>query len=190
MELKDAKDVTKLVKTAVRTMVNDYKAQRALVIVSESKVEEPIPVAFYGFESDAIWNDPTLPKEVLRNALDNEKPSFVLDARKDNKIRSKRCHRSIVCVPLGKGISNLNGLLFCDHEDPGALDHVIKREMDQLGKDFDARYKQLNAVPKKERIARQAEVDYEGDAAKILRSIKWTALFLTICTIIVLYVSQ
>ena len=193
MELKDAKDVTKLVKTAVRRMVNDYKAERAVVIVDETSNPEPTPNAAYGFDSENIWTDATVPVGLLRHTLDRGKPTFILDAEKNDQISATGINRSIICVPLGQGHKNFRGLLYCDHPEPGKLDHSIKKNMDKLGVDFDRRYYELASAPKptasEARIQRQ-EADDEEEADRIFRSIKLTALFLFICTVIVFYVSQ
>lgn len=128
--LSDAKDTTKLVKTAVRLMVNDLKAERAIVLVEAGGQSDPYPAAQYGFESDDIWNDKTVPIKVLRFVMQRKKPIYLADARKDDRVGNERANASVVCVPLK------DGFLYCDHSRPAGLGKEVKDAVLQMSREF------------------------------------------------------
>lgn len=137
MRLEDAKDTTKLIKTAIRLMIHRIGAQRALVIVGENLGDHPKPKAAYGFSGKDVWNDPTVAVEALTHVLKKKRVVFTIDARKNEKFTSQDCHRSVTCVPLE------NGLLYCDHPDPAGFKGT-KKQMERIAKDFDLFYEALD----------------------------------------------
>lgn len=134
---KDAKDVTKLVKTAIRTMINEYKGERALVILSDGIEEEPKPTAFYGFDSSSIWSDSSVPHGILKEVLARKKVAFFQNAHKEWDGLSRGCNPAIVCVPITAG------LIYCDHSQESYFTHNLREYIKRLGQEFDERYEEL-----------------------------------------------
>ena len=167
-------------------MVNDYKAQRAVVILGNGKEREPEPSALYGFEKGSIWSDPTVPHHLLRMALDYCDEVFYLDAHQEASL-PESMPPSILCIPLGVD-KPYDGLLYCDHSDPGFLDHSKRKELSQLAQDFDHRYLELRAEA---RLPTIPENDF-GDvreAQKHLTSLKWATVAFTIASLFILYMN-
>ncbi len=132
-----AKDVSKLVKTAIRIMVNDLGAERALVVSESGGQEKPRANAVYGIDDGGIWENPTLPAEVLGFVLRHSKPVYLADARKDNRVKNKESNPSVLCVPI------TDGLLYCDHSEPGKLTKDTKNALIQVARDYNQRYGEL-----------------------------------------------
>ncbi len=152
--LTEAKDMTKLVKTAVRLMVNDLKAERAIVLYETDGLSEPPPSAQYGFESDDIWNDRTVPTKVLRYVMQRKKPLYLADARKDEQVGNEHTNPSVVCVPLK------DGFLYCDHSQPGALSKEIKEAVYQMAREFNQCHDRFIRAHNKE-VSTQGYEDFE-----------------------------
>lgn len=192
--MSDAKDVTKLVKTAVRIMITRLKAQRALVIVDEKNRERPEPLAAYGLDPKETWDDTSVSKDVLLHALDKARPVYVVDARKKDNIKSKECHRCIVCVPLGKHSDDFTGVLYCDHEEPGALELSVKSALEEMAREFNRVYEELQksgGTTKKEARSRSGEeTNYESDAEDLKLKVKAALLVLVVMVILICYYLQ
>lgn len=138
MDIHKAKDITKLVKTAVRTMVNDVKAERAMVVLLSPSQRRPTPAGQFGFAGDDIWNDASINQRVLKQIMQQPKTVFVLDSHNDTQFRSTSAHRAVLCVPLGDV-----GFLYCDHSNPGGLDHSSRRTVEELANGFIRRHSEL-----------------------------------------------
>ena len=187
MELSQAKDFPKLVKTAIRTMVNDLQAHRAMVVLDEDFAEHPVPAAQYGFESDDVWNNDTVPQKVIEHVLQRGDPVYILDAQKDHKFRTENIpNRCIICVPLGKGTKRFRGFLYCDHQSPGALSHSVNKRINELANDFDERHMELKKIPKKSEEEKR-EVEESQEYNKIVRELKTVVFFTVAALIAILY---
>lgn len=155
-QMAQAKDVTKLVKTAIRTMVNDYGAERALVISESDGSEQPRATAVFGIEDGGVWDDPTLPTEVLGFVLRHSKPVFLADARKDNRVKNKQSNPSVLCIPI------TDGLLYCDHSEPGKLTKETKSALIQVARDFNQRYGELTGRMPERKASGGLEIQSAG----------------------------
>ncbi len=188
MQLSEAKDLPKLVKTAVRFMINDCQAERALVVVDPSGSRQPEALAQYGFESTAIWSDSSLPLEVLRKAMEHQQSSFLLDAHRETA--SKSCARSVVCAALGRGFK-FRGFLYCDHPVAGTLGHGVKNKMGQLAQDFDERYQALLREARSPATEGPAplERDYEAEAGVVVQRLRWSVTMVAVVLVLLLAAS-
>lgn len=137
---KDAKDITKLVKIAIRTMINEYKGERAMVILSDGLDSQPKATAVYGFGSSGVWSDPSVPTEVLKDVLERGKVAHYNDARAEPKVGNRKCNPALVCVPIR------DGLLYCDHSKEGYFSHSLREYIKRLAKEFDERYEELTGT--------------------------------------------
>lgn len=163
---KDAKDITKLVKIAIRTMINEYKGERALVVLSDGIDSKPSPAAFYGFDSSAVWTDPTVPTKILQGVLERRKVAHFADARAEARVDNSNCNPAVVCVPIS------GGLLYCDHSKPGYFNQSLLGYIKRLGEEFDQRYGELGGGSPKSK-KREAEAAkqrvYTGEYIKLKR---------------------
>ncbi len=176
MDIFAAKDVTKLVKTAVRIMVNEVKAERAMVVLPDKKSQYPQPAGQFGFDVPDIWNDDSVNKKVLEELERKPRTVFVLNAQSDRQFESSQANPCTICIPLTG-----NGFIYCDHSQPGGLDHTAKDLVEKLGSDFRERFQQLKALPPPEKPPPDAP-----DAGQLRNSACTVALlvFLMIATVI------
>lgn len=117
--------IADLAERAVRYMVHDLGAERAVVVLLKGAAARPTVMAQYGFPTDDIWKEPTAHQQVLNELLDGEPTIFVMDSRTHPHYRSAESHRSLVGTPIPMG-----GFLYCDHGQSGALkmDAAVKLE--------------------------------------------------------------
>lgn len=125
-------------------MINDLKAERALVMFKEPGNTTPPPIAAYGLEGD-VWTDPTVPSAILKHCLAYEKPVLLVDMQQEKRLASSECSGSSVCVPLEQG------LLYCDHPTAGRLDQQALNSVKTLAEDFDRRREALARESRQER---------------------------------------
>ena len=127
--IKDSKDTTKLVKTAIRTLVNELQAERALVVFNAQQTSRPEPAAQYGFESENIWEDSTFPAAIVAEVLQQRTEIHMADARKDART-NQEVHSSVICLPVR------GGFLYCDHSETGYLGKNQFEAIRQLAIEF------------------------------------------------------
>ncbi len=159
VRLAEAKDTTKLIKTAIRLMIHKIGAERALVIVGENLGDQPKPKAAFGFSNKDVWNDPTVAVEALAHVLKKKRVVYTLDARKNEKFTSEKCHRSVTSVPLEYG------LLYCDHPEPGAF-KGSKSQMEGIAREFNLCYDLLKTQPGGREVDLDDDDEDEGGSKK------------------------
>lgn len=155
MELDQVKDLTKLYKTAVRLMVNDLNAERALV-ACQPGTKQPKADAVYGVESGDIWGDESLPQVILSATMERARQIFVLDTRKERKYQYQGPGRSVVCTPVLGLTGEAIGLLYCDHSEPGTLGYGVRDTMEKFAVDFGKRFVELSSQPRPKETAAAA----------------------------------
>ena len=181
VELEDAQDVTKLIKVSIRKLINELGAERAAVVVGESLSAEPEPTGVYGLEGVDLWNDMTVPGNILRHVLLHPKPFYFEDIRKsvDSEAR-KQCHPSVLCLPVGGPQRGFSGFLYADHSEAGALTASNYEAGLNLCSDFERCYERLLQGPPK---AAEKEVVDEEELARILGTFR-LLLVLMACSLI------
>lgn len=139
--------VEKICKQAVRFMVTEMGAERALVVMRDEDVEQPQPVAHYGLDSTDIWDGTQISTTVLRKVFQMGEPVLVLDALGDGELNSRKSVlggelRSILAVPvLGWG-DQVEGLLYADHRARAAVFGPEDRDrLQKLACEFQVRYR-------------------------------------------------
>ena len=161
MRLADAKDVTKLVKTGVRLLVNEMGAARAAVILGEPGEVEPPVAAAYGLDGEALWSDKTVPIDLIHYVMERRTTVVI----KDPKINKKYCsdtrgQGSIICAPLHKN-RQVVGALYGDHTDQGVFDDESANRLSREATEFSLRYFQLTAPEAPEPEPEPQEVEEE-----------------------------
>ncbi len=125
---------SKLVKTAVRFMVNDLSAERAAVLIKVSKGRPRIK-GQYGFEGSAdLWADDSVKVELLKSAWADDTALIDSDGG---------C--ATLCVPIREE-GKVRGLLYCDHSDPNGLNDGDKENLIELAREFEERYEELKSA--------------------------------------------
>lgn len=142
-----APDLTKMVKTAIRVMVNDFHAERAVVVFAEQPTSQPPSLGIYGFEGD-IWREPTIYRPLLEQVLNKNKTVLCSDLRERPQSRFNPTHRAAACVPLRSITGEALGFFYCDHTRPGALDRHFSQLKD-LAAAFDKRRMELSSESSK-----------------------------------------
>ncbi len=107
-------------------MVNDLKAQRAVVVLASASLTRSEATAQYGF-SHTIWVDPSLDQRILERLRRGSEPVHVFDSNQDPVYGCDQAHRSSLGVALEKG-----GFLYCDHSPPVCQDgmrQILPREL-------------------------------------------------------------
>ncbi|MCA9790781.1 MAG: GAF domain-containing protein [Candidatus Eremiobacteraeota bacterium] len=150
----NAPDLTKMVKTAIRVMVNDYRAERAVVVFAEQPTSQPPTLGVYGLEGD-IWSDPTIYRPLLEQVLNKNKTVLCSDLRERPQIRFKPTHRAAACVPLRSMTGQPLGFFYCDHSQPGALDRHFGQLKDMAAAFDKRRTEMLSASLKGQRKPRR-----------------------------------
>lgn len=168
VDFEDAPDTAKLVKIAVRKMIGELRAERALVLWQPDAAKaEPEPIGLYGFQSEDIWKDPTLPEHLLSHLLAEGEPVYFADFHQAVQSQARRrCFPCLAGVPLDPGRPQ-SGLLYCDHSNSQGLEPDAIEKLSQWAERFQRRYRQLRqpALP-----ASAEEV--EGDLNLVLRRLK------------------
>ncbi len=145
MRLAQAKDVTKLVKTGVRLLVNEMGAARAAVILGEPGQTEPPVAAAYGLDGEALWADRTVPLDLIRYVMERRTTVVVKDPEVNKKYCSDTCGQgSIVCAPIHKN-RQVVGALYGDHPDSGVFDDESANRLSREATEFSLRYFQLTS---------------------------------------------
>ncbi|MCA9793357.1 MAG: GAF domain-containing protein [Candidatus Eremiobacteraeota bacterium] len=143
MKLDQVQDLTKLVKTAVRTMANQYKAERVAINFESRPTAQPGGQATYGLE-DNVWGEATVSQDILRTVMRTGRTVFTLDVTKDSKFKSEGAtHPCVLCVPLLDVRGRALGFIYCDHSKAGAFDYKTREAAERLGRAFIARYQDL-----------------------------------------------
>lgn len=139
--------VEKICKQAVRFMVNEMGAERAMVVMCEDGVQEPPAMAHYGLDSSKIWDGKQVSSTVLRKVLDQGETVLVLDALGDAELASHKSVmggelRSILSVPLRGWNGEIEGLLYADHRAKVAVfDQNDRARLQELADEFGARFR-------------------------------------------------
>lgn len=147
VRLEDAPSLEKLVKTLVRIAVVVLGAQRAMVLFDEAVSSRPPCLGQYGLEPETIWQDETLDANLLSRVLDRGESVFLLDAHQGGQPQPEAGMRSVICVPLFSADDRVAGLLYLDHQQPGAFDYQTREGASQVAVDFSKRYRELVGRP-------------------------------------------
>lgn len=143
MRLADAQDVTKLVKTGVRLLVNEMGAARAAVILGEPGQAEPPVAAAYGLEGATFWSDSTVPLDLVRYVLERRTTVVIKDPDANKKYcADTRGRGSIVCAPLARK-RQVVGALYGDHTERGVFNDEAANRLSREATEFGLRYQQL-----------------------------------------------
>lgn len=161
MELHQAGDVVKLVKTAIRIMVSELGAKRALVMVDKAAVKFPAASAVYGFQEN-IWTDDSVPAGLLRVTLDELRPAFQLHG----ELVDQGFAGSLICVPISRSRDSFRGVLYCDHPQPEGLSQQAAGRMRSLGQEFGNCYRSLTA-PAPVRVEKELDIDADYEATRM-----------------------
>ena len=161
MRLAEAKDVTKLVKTGVRLLVNEMGAARAAVILGEPGETEPPVAAAYGLDGESLWSDRTIPLDLVRYVMERRTTVVIKDPNVNKKYCSDtRGQGSIICAPLHKN-RQVVGVLYGDHPDEGVFDDEAANRLSREATEFSLRYFQLTAPPPQEPDPEPQQVEEE-----------------------------
>ncbi|MGE0494086.1 MAG: GAF domain-containing protein [Vulcanimicrobiota bacterium] len=146
VKVEQAQDLTKLVKTAVRAMAVDFKAERVAVNFEPKPTTQPGGQATYGLD-DSVWGEATVNQDVLRTVMRTGRTVFTLDVQKDTKFKPDGAtHPCVLCVPLLDVRGRALGFIYCDHSKPGAFDYKTREAAERLARAFVSRYQDLEDV--------------------------------------------
>ncbi len=143
MDLKLAPTIDKLIKTAVRLIINQHGAERAIVVYEERKRSKPKPRGVYGLENDSIWKDSSLDQKIFEYVLDRQDSLLLVDTEKDREFPSKGPYRSVVCVPLVGLTGAVTGFFYADHSEPRALDGQTREALVEMAVTFEQCYREI-----------------------------------------------
>lgn len=151
MGLVKGKTLDKIVKEAVRFMVNELGAERAMVLVGEPGDPAPPVLGHYGLPSSDVWSGELVSTTLLKRVLAQGKPVMLMDAQQDfqykgrSSIQASGC-RSVLVVPVADPEGRVTGLLYADHKlEAAAFDYTTRDRLVQFGVDFNEAYGSLES---------------------------------------------
>ncbi len=182
------KTLDKIVKEAVRFMVNELEAERAMVLMPESGQELPVAKAVYGFESSDIWDGEVISTGVLKKALKKGQPVMLMDAQQDFEFKSRGSvlasgARSVLCVPIKDEEDEVVGLLYADDRmEKARFDYGTRDRLVRFGEDFNQAYLQIRKAESQAQLT-TAVVGYTS------RNGSWWKMFGTALVVLSLMVA-
>lgn len=109
---------------AVKFMVKELGAERALMVLPDHGRTKPLPTTQYGFKSTQMWGDTSVNHAVLKGLLEGKSSILVGDSRTHPQYISRESNRCSLGASLPQG-----GILYCDHSEAGKLEDEQRRKL-------------------------------------------------------------
>lgn len=137
MKLSSAKNIPKLIRTAIRLTINELGAGRAILLLGRPGDDRPPAKGVYGLEPDTVWTGASVNVRLLQQVLRSGESILISDTRKDSRFEVGFGAKSVAVVPLRDKNKKTVGLIYADQAAAQPMNQQTLTKLTELAEEFE-----------------------------------------------------